>query len=108
MKVSDFTSLLEYPGRLNSPVQAHQLEEVLEAYPWFQAARALHLIGAQPLFGHHLLGRRRVFHILLAAGRGRGALELQRSDAAAAIGRELERRAAAGGDRSGRAGGARG
>lgn len=49
MKVSDFTSLLEYPGRLNSPVQAHQLEEVLEAYPWFQAARALHLKGLKNL-----------------------------------------------------------
>lgn len=49
MKVSDFTQILEYPGRLNSPVQTHQLEEVLEAYPWFQAARALHLKGLKNL-----------------------------------------------------------
>jgi tetratricopeptide (TPR) repeat protein len=49
MKVSDFTNLLEYPGKLNSPIQTHQLEEVLGAYPWFQAARALHLKGLKNL-----------------------------------------------------------
>lgn len=49
MKVSDFTQLLEYPGRLNSPILTHQLEEVLDAYPWFQAARALHLKGLKNL-----------------------------------------------------------
>lgn len=49
MKVSDFTNLLEYPGKLNSPIQTHQLEEVLDAYPWFQAARALHLKGLKNL-----------------------------------------------------------
>lgn len=49
MNVSDFTYLLENPGKLDSPVQARQLEEVLGAYPWFQAARALHLKGLKNL-----------------------------------------------------------
>lgn len=49
MNVSDFTYLLEDPGKLDSPVQTRQLEEVLEAYPWFQAARALHLKGLKNL-----------------------------------------------------------
>ncbi|MDG1571897.1 hypothetical protein OZ410_06185 [Robiginitalea sp. M366] len=45
MNVSDFTSLLQQPERLESAAQTRQLEEVVEAYPWFQAARALHLKG---------------------------------------------------------------
>jgi len=49
MNVSDFTYLLENPGKLDSPVQTRQLEEVLGAYPWFQAARALHLKGLRNL-----------------------------------------------------------
>ncbi len=49
MNVSNFTYLLEDPGKLDSPVQTRQLEEVLEAYPWFQAARALHLKGLKNL-----------------------------------------------------------
>ncbi|MFM1879338.1 MAG: hypothetical protein RLZZ241_2204 [Bacteroidota bacterium] len=49
MKVSDFTQLLEYPGRLSTPLQIHQLDEVLAAYPWFQAARAMHLKGLKNL-----------------------------------------------------------
>jgi hypothetical protein len=49
MNVSDFTYLLENPGKLDSPVQTRQLEEVLGAYPWFQAARALHLKGLKNL-----------------------------------------------------------
>ncbi|WP_088339593.1 hypothetical protein [Robiginitalea sediminis] len=43
MKVSDFTNLLRAPETLRTPAQARALEEVVEAYPWFQAARALHL-----------------------------------------------------------------
>ncbi len=49
MKVSDFTSLLQEPQTLSSPLQTRQLEEVLDAYPWFQAARALHLKGLRNL-----------------------------------------------------------
>ena len=49
MKVSDFTGLLQEPGTLSTPLQTRQLEEVLEAYPWFQAARALHLKGLRNL-----------------------------------------------------------
>ncbi len=45
MKVSDFTYLLEDPQEVRSPEQTAQLEEVLDAYPYFQAARALYLKG---------------------------------------------------------------
>ena len=45
MKVSDFTYLLDDPQEVRSPEQTTQLEEVLHAYPYFQAARALHLKG---------------------------------------------------------------
>jgi hypothetical protein len=45
MKVSDFTYLLQNPEAVKTPAQTRQLEEVLEAYPYFQAARALHLCG---------------------------------------------------------------
>ena len=49
MKVSDFTYLLEHPEDVKTPVQTQQLEELLEAYPYFQAARALHLYGLKNL-----------------------------------------------------------
>jgi len=49
MKVSDFTYLLQHPEAVKTPVQTHQLEELLEAYPYFQAARALHLYGLKNL-----------------------------------------------------------
>ncbi|MBC2837779.1 hypothetical protein [Robiginitalea sp. SC105] len=49
MQVPDFTYLLQQPGKLETPVQTRQLEEVLQAYPWFQAARALHLKGLRNL-----------------------------------------------------------
>ncbi|MEJ2585687.1 MAG: hypothetical protein P8Z38_11850 [Robiginitalea sp.] len=49
MKVSDFTYLLQHPEEVKSPVQTQQLEELLEAYPYFQAARALHLYGLKNL-----------------------------------------------------------
>ncbi len=49
MKVSDFTYLLQHPDKVVDPVQAKQLEEVLEEYPYFQAARALHLKGLKNL-----------------------------------------------------------
>ena len=49
MKVSDFTYLLQNPNKVVDPLQTNQLEEVLEEYPYFQAARALHLKGLKNL-----------------------------------------------------------
>ena len=49
MKVSDFTYLLQHPEAVKTPVQTQDLEELLEAYPYFQAARALHLYGLKNL-----------------------------------------------------------
>jgi len=49
MRVNDFTYLLKEPNKVNSPVQINQLEEVLEVYPYFQAARAMHLKGLKTL-----------------------------------------------------------
>ena len=49
MKVSEFTYLLQNPEAVKTREQTHQLEEVLEAYPYFQAARALHLCGLKNL-----------------------------------------------------------
>jgi hypothetical protein len=49
MNVSDFTYLLQHPEEVLSADQTGQLEEVLEDYPYFQAARALHLKGLRNL-----------------------------------------------------------
>ncbi|NNF18997.1 MAG: hypothetical protein HKN61_04420 [Flavobacteriaceae bacterium] len=49
MNVSDFTYLLQNPESLVSPIQTKQLEDVLEEYPYFQAARAVHLKGLRNL-----------------------------------------------------------
>jgi hypothetical protein len=49
MNVADFTYLLQHPNKVVSPVQTRQLEEVLDSYPYFQAARALHLKGLKNL-----------------------------------------------------------
>jgi len=49
MNVTDFTYLLQYPEKMVSPVQTKQLEDILEEYPYFQAARALHLKGLKNL-----------------------------------------------------------
>lgn len=49
MNVKDFTYLLQHPEKVVNPIQIKQLEEVLEEYPYFQAARALHLKGLKSL-----------------------------------------------------------
>ncbi len=49
MNVSDFTYLLQKPNKVNSPVQTKQLEDILTEYPYFQAARAVHLKGLKNL-----------------------------------------------------------
>jgi len=45
MNVQDFTYLLQHPDKVASSEQTDQLQNVLDAYPYFQAARALHLKG---------------------------------------------------------------
>jgi len=49
MNVQDFTYLLQNPDEVVSPVQTNQLEDVLSEYPYFQAARAMHLKGLKNL-----------------------------------------------------------
>ena len=45
MNVQDFTHLLQRPHEVVTASQTQDLEEVLTAYPYFQAARAIHLKG---------------------------------------------------------------
>ncbi|MBT8308491.1 MAG: hypothetical protein KJN85_16240 [Maribacter sp.] len=49
MNVQDFTYLLQNPEKVATPLQTKQLEDVLEEYPYFQAARALQLKGLRNL-----------------------------------------------------------
>lgn len=49
MKVTDFTYLLQHPEEVLTSEQTKQLEDVLAEYPYFQAARALHLRGLKNL-----------------------------------------------------------
>jgi hypothetical protein len=49
MNVQDFTYLLQNPEKVVTPIQTKQLEDVLEEYPYFQAARALQLKGLRNL-----------------------------------------------------------
>src|SRR3990167_9236297 len=49
MNVADFTYLLQNPKEVISLKQTNRLEEVLEEYPYFQAARSLHLKGLKNL-----------------------------------------------------------
>ncbi|MEO0573747.1 MAG: hypothetical protein AAF039_18760 [Bacteroidota bacterium] len=49
MNVSDFKQLLQNPNTILSPSQTRELETILEEYPYFQAARALHLRGLKNL-----------------------------------------------------------
>ncbi len=49
MNVAEFTSLLKEPRSVRTGELTLQLEELLEAYPWFQAARAVHLYGLKHL-----------------------------------------------------------
>ncbi|XLS28659.1 hypothetical protein ACJD0Z_15845 [Flavobacteriaceae bacterium M23B6Z8] len=48
MIVSEFTYLLQNPGHVD-PGQTAELEKVIEAYPFFQAAAAIHLKGLKNL-----------------------------------------------------------
>ncbi|MFS4418170.1 hypothetical protein [Maribacter sp. 2307ULW6-5] len=49
MNVSEFTYLLQHPEKVVNPLQTKHLEEILEEYPYFQAARAMHLKGLRNL-----------------------------------------------------------
>ena len=45
MQVSQFNNLLENPSQIVTEKQTQELEEVLKNYPYFQAARGMHLLG---------------------------------------------------------------
>ncbi|WP_010518269.1 hypothetical protein [Croceivirga radicis] len=49
MNVTEFISILQDANSIISPQQTRELEEMLEEYPYFQAARALHLKGLKNL-----------------------------------------------------------
>ncbi|RRQ50525.1 hypothetical protein DZC72_08275 [Maribacter algicola] len=49
MTISDFTYFLEHPNKVVDPLQTKQLEDIIKEYPYFQAARALHLKGLKNL-----------------------------------------------------------
>lgn len=49
MNVADFTYLLQHPDKVIQENQTQQLEEILKEFPYFQAARALHLKGLKTL-----------------------------------------------------------
>ena len=49
MNVQDFTYLLQNPNKVVSSKQTKELEDVLSEYPYFQAARAIHLKGLKNL-----------------------------------------------------------
>ena len=49
MNVSDFLQLLRKSNTILSPQQTRELEDIISEYPYFQAARALHLKGLKNL-----------------------------------------------------------
>lgn len=49
MTITDFTYFLEHPTKVVDPLQTKQLEDIIKEYPYFQAARALHLKGLKNL-----------------------------------------------------------
>ena len=49
MNVTTFIQLLQQSGTVLSPKQTRELEDILDEYPYFQAARALHLKGLKNL-----------------------------------------------------------
>ncbi len=49
MNVSDFIQVLQKSNTILSPKQTRELEDIIDEYPYFQAARALHLKGLKNL-----------------------------------------------------------
>ena len=60
MNVSDFKALLQNPTTILSPSETRELETILEEYPYFQAARALHLKGLKNLESYRYNGALKV------------------------------------------------
>lgn len=52
MNVSEFTNILSKPETLKEAQQTEQLEELLEYYPYFQAAHALYIKGLKNQNSH--------------------------------------------------------
>ena len=49
MNVTDFIHILQNSNTILSPKQTRELEDIIEEYPYFQVARALHLKGLKNL-----------------------------------------------------------
>ncbi|WP_339651061.1 hypothetical protein [uncultured Maribacter sp.] len=49
MNVKEFTYFLEHPTKVVDPIHTKHLEDIIVEYPYFQAARALHLKGLKNL-----------------------------------------------------------
>lgn len=49
MNVKEFTYFLEHPTKVVEPIHTKHLEDIIAEYPYFQAARALHLKGLKNL-----------------------------------------------------------
>ncbi len=49
MNIMDFTYFLEHPAKVVEPIHTKHLEDIITEYPYFQAARALHLKGLKNL-----------------------------------------------------------
>lgn len=52
MNVSEFTQILKDPKRLDSKEQTAQLEELIQDYPYFQAAHSLYIKGLKNQNSH--------------------------------------------------------
>ncbi|MDC6364063.1 MULTISPECIES: hypothetical protein [Flavobacteriaceae] len=60
MNVSDFIHILQKSNTILSPKQTRELEDIIEEYPYFQAARALHLKGLKNLDSYKYNGALKV------------------------------------------------
>ncbi|WP_136465873.1 hypothetical protein [Flagellimonas onchidii] len=60
MNVSDFIQILQKSDTILSPKQTRELEGILQEYPYFQAARALHLKGLKNLDSYKYNGALKV------------------------------------------------
>ena len=49
MNIKEFTYFLEHPTKVVEPIHTKHLEDIIKEYPYFQAARALHLKGLKNL-----------------------------------------------------------
>lgn len=49
MNIPDFTNVLKHPSQITTPEQVKQLDDIIEEYPFFQAARAMRLKGLKTI-----------------------------------------------------------